>query len=70
MRTQSEIVFDKESIRRAAYSMIDNHGQSAARVAAQRASNLSGDAAGDARLMWQQIARTIDLLQRPRRAAA
>jgi hypothetical protein len=70
MKTESEISFDRESIRRAAYSMIDNHGQSAARVAAQRANNLSCDVAGDARLMWQQIARTIEILQRPRRLAA
>lgn len=64
MGTKGEIIFDKDAIRRAAYSMISNHGQSAARIAAQRADNLDGDDSTEARRMWLAIARTIDSLQR------
>jgi len=63
MKTRSAMVFDKDDIRRAAYSMIGNHGRFAAQVAAQRASHLIGDDLKESRLMWEQIARAIDKLQ-------
>jgi len=63
--THSETCFDKEDIRRAAYSMICNHGTSAARVAVQRASNLIGEEVKESRMVWERIARTIDALQGP-----
>jgi hypothetical protein len=65
MKSRSATVFDKDDIRRAAYSMIGNHGRLAAQVAAQRASHLVGDDLKESRMMWEQIARTIDKLQPP-----
>jgi hypothetical protein len=65
MKARSATVFDKDDIRRAAYSMIGNHGRLAAQVAAQRASHLIGEDLKESRMMWEQIARTIDALQRP-----
>lgn len=70
MRTRSEITFDETDVRRAAFSMICNHGRSAARVAVQRADNLRGDDVMESRLLWEHIARTIDTLQHSVQAAA
>jgi hypothetical protein len=63
MKARSATIFDKDDIRRAAYSMIGNHGRLAAQVAAQRASHLIGDDLKESRMMWEQIARAIDKLQ-------
>ena len=53
---------DLLDIRRAAYSMIDNHGRQAAQVAMNRARNL-GDDARDAKLLWECIVATISEMQ-------
>lgn len=63
MRTRNASIFEKDDIRRAAYSMIGNHGRFAAQIAAQRASHLIGEDVKESRQMWERIARTIDTLQ-------
>jgi len=54
--------YDQVEIQRAAYSMIDNHGRSAAEIALKRARNL-GDDASDARQTWERIVSTICKMQ-------
>jgi hypothetical protein len=44
---------DAEDIRRAAYSMLANHGNAAAEIALKRARNL--EVASEARLVWEGI---------------
>lgn len=63
MKSRSATIFDKDDIRRAAYSMIGNHGRLAAQVAAERARHLIGDDLKESRVMWERIARAIDKLQ-------
>ena len=64
MKTRSASIFDKDDIRRAACSMIGNHGTCAAQIAAQRASHLIGEDVKESREMWERIARTIETMQR------
>ena len=60
---------DAHDIRRAAYSMLANHGSSAAEVALKRARNL--DVACDARGVWERISATLtDMQQRGTSALA
>ncbi len=49
---------DVQDIRRAALSMIDNHGKSAAEIAWRRAQNLGSDSA-DSRRTWERIVSMI-----------
>ena len=49
---------DVQDIRRAALSMIDNHGRCAAEIASRRAQNLGGDSA-DSRRTWERIVAMI-----------
>ena len=53
---------DAQDIRRAAYSMLANHGSKAAEIALQRARNL--DAACEARGVWEGIFTMLGEMQR------
>jgi len=53
---------DAQDIRRAAYSMLANHGGSAAEIALKRARNL--DVASEARMVWERVFMTLSELQR------
>jgi hypothetical protein len=55
--------YDMEDIRRAAYSMIENHGASAADVAVKRARNLLGDDTKEGRMTWECIFQAITEIQ-------
>ena len=52
---------DAQDIRRAAYSMLANHGRNAAEIALKRASNL--DAASEARGVWERIFAMVTEMQ-------
>jgi uncharacterized membrane protein len=52
---------DAQDIRRAAYSMLANHGSNAAEIALRRARNL--DAACEARGVWERIFATVSEMQ-------
>ncbi len=62
MATRKSSLPDILDIRRAAYSMIDNHGRQAAQVAMNRARNL-GEDARDAKILWERIVTTISEMQ-------
>jgi hypothetical protein len=49
---------DAQDIRRAAYSMLANHGSAAAQIALQRPRSL--EAASEARFIWERIFATLD----------
>jgi len=53
---------DIQDIRRAAYSMLANHGGNAAEIALKRARNL--DVASESRGIWEQISATVSEMQR------
>lgn len=53
---------DAQDIRRAAYSMIANHGGNAAEIAQMRARNL--DIASEARMVWERIVAVLRDIQR------
>lgn len=55
--------YDQNDIRRAAYSMIANHGGYAVHVAVKRARSLLGDDAKDARQTWERILEAIREIQ-------
>lgn len=60
---------DALDIRRAAYSMLENHGRRAAEIAVKRARNLDG--ASEGRLVWERIATMLaDMQGQPRDALA
>jgi len=52
---------DAQDIRRAAYSMLANHGSNAAEIALTRARNL--DVACEARGVWERIFATLTEMQ-------
>ena len=52
---------DAQDIRRAAYSMVANHGSNAAEIALTRARNL--DVASEARGIWERIFATVTEMQ-------
>ena len=56
--------YDSQDIRRAAYSMIANHGAYAAHVAMKRARGLVDDDSREARLTWERIASAIGDIRR------
>jgi len=58
---------DTLDIRRAAYSMFENHGRQAAEAATKRARNLDG--ASEARLVWECIAAALTDMQAQSRGA-
>ncbi len=58
---------DTLEIRRAAYSMLENHGRQAAEVAVRRARNLDG--ASEGRLVWERIATMLTDMQGQSRGA-
>jgi uncharacterized membrane protein len=53
---------DAQDIRRAAYSMLANHGSNAAEVALKRARNL--DIASEARGVWERVSAMVNEMQR------
>lgn len=55
--------YDQSDIRRAAQSMIANHGGCAVHVAVKRARNLLGDDAKEARQTWERILKAIREIQ-------
>ena len=52
---------DAQDIRRAAYSMIANHGRNAAEIAQRRARNL--DVASEARTVWERVVAVLGDIQ-------
>jgi len=58
---------DTLEIRRAAYSMLANHGGNAAEIALKRARNL--DVASEARMVWERIFTALGEMQ-PRNSKA
>jgi uncharacterized membrane protein len=52
---------DAQEIRRAAYSMLANHGGNAAEIALKRARNL--DVASEARRVWERIFAMVNEMQ-------
>lgn len=52
---------DAQDIRRAAYSMLANHGSNAAEIALKRACNL--DLASEARGVWERISAMVTEMQ-------
>ncbi len=53
---------DAQDIHRAAYSMLANHGSSAAEIALKRARNLA--VASEARSVWERIFASLTDMQR------
>lgn len=58
---------DAQDIRRAASSMLANHGTNAAEIALKRARNL--DVASEARGVWERIFATVTEMQQRRTGA-
>ena len=58
--------YDAQDIRRAAYSMIANHGDYAAHVAMKRARSLMDDDSKEARQTWERIIAAIGDARRAR----
>jgi uncharacterized membrane protein len=54
---------DAQDIRRAAYSMLANHGSNAAEIALRRARNL--DVASESRGVWERVFATLTEMQHP-----
>ncbi len=64
MKTRTSAAYDMQDIRRAAYSMIANHGTYAMHVAMKRARNLVDDDSRAARQTWEHIVRAIGEIQK------
>lgn len=56
--------YDQEDIRRAALSMIANHGENAKAVAMKRASNLTAADSAAARRIWERIVSAIGEIEK------
>jgi hypothetical protein len=68
MKKKSICELDAQEIRRAADSMLANHGSAAAEIAMRRARNLAP--ASEARLIWEHISATLSGMQANGRSAA